>query len=126
MAGIKPKRRQELRLARQSDRDKAAELARLYWSQEAVIPVGGGPQEEWMRPIDGNDLALALDQFAQEGTFVPRLGSRIARSFGLNFRFAALRSAGDTYEIAIEKCAAEFDCSETTVRNAVKPRTAKR
>jgi hypothetical protein len=126
-ATIKHKRRPKLRRARQSDRDHAAELARLFWSQEPVILASGGPpdREEW-RPIDGNDLARALDHFAREGTFSSPEGRRAARSIVLPLRFAELRAAGETYEIAIEKCTEEFDCSETTARETVKRRTAKR
>lgn len=109
-----------LRLARQSDRDYAAELARLFLSQEPLPLDINEDGEEVYRSLDGDDLALTLQAFAREGTFATPPGiKRSVRAISINAHFRELRGQRDSYEEAVAKCADRFKCSETTVRNSL-------
>lgn len=111
------------RLANDDDRKTAAQWVEWFDSREPVMLTSGPNGEERYRPVDAHDLATVLKMFAENGTFRARPEAhRMVRRLLVNFDFAALRKAGDTYEIAVEKVAAKHRCSETTVRNSLSRR----
>jgi hypothetical protein len=113
------------RLACREDRDYAAVIAGFFRSQELCNVIRGPDGRALLVPMSGADLAGHLEFFAKHGKFFTAANARSDRAWFLRERFAEFRAAGDTYEIAIEKCAKLWGCGESTVRDAVKPRTAK-
>ena len=118
---MKPKRTQKpkIRLARKSDRDHAATIARLYREQTPCTVSRGPDGAAAFSPMTGEDLAYHLESFAEHGTFTPASEYRIHRDVLLRLRYAERRAAGDTYEVAVENCAGDLG-RESTVRAAIK------
>ncbi len=111
------------RLAGEADRRIAREWVELFESQEPVIVCAGPNGEEQYRPVDAHDLACVLQMFAERGTFrASPEAHRLVRGLMVNDLFAKLRASGDTYEVAVEKCAEQHKCSETTIRQSLSRR----
>jgi hypothetical protein len=116
-------KRQPLRLARRSDRDHAAELARRYREKDPYrVEVSSGRVVELY--VDGDWLADSLASFAERGTWDEpaehRAVFRDLRRDSYRRVFAQLRATGKISALdAIARIAEIWEVSDQTVSDAV-------
>lgn len=99
------------RLSRDSDRDFARRIADLYESGDPCIPVD--VDDERLRPLDGDDLAMLLRSFATVGTWDDKPGR--FRRLLIRAEYRRLQKEGCTRERAIERLMAEYQASADTI-----------
>lgn len=109
------------RMANEAERKAAARWVELYRTRK-LLPIDLGPDgRKIFRAVTGDDLALVLAAFVENGTFVSRPEETIFRP-SINLDFESWRKEGDSYDVAVEKVAAKHGCSSATVRANLVPR----
>ena len=125
----KPKPKQ--RLARQSDRDYAAELVRRYRAKDRYpVLLPDRSVIEW-QTVDGDHLALELERFASYGTWQESAALQAARRLSLRGwlrgQVASLRAGKKmTALAAFERIEEGLGIAADTVKDAVYVRKTKK
>lgn len=106
------------RRASKAERDAAAELVRRYRESDPYrVEIEGRIVERF---VDGDELARALQKFAEDGTFqAPADLPRAERVLIVKDWYSRLRDMGVSQEDAIGSIAERRGISEQTVRDAL-------